>query len=290
MEIKKAIIPIAGLGTRFLPLSKVVPKEFFPLADKPAIQYIVEEMKNSGVTEIIFVVSPKQKAILNYFKKDLELEKLLEKRKKENLLKELREFEQKFSGINFSFVVQKNPLGDGHAILQTQKYIKNEPVVNSFGDDIVYSDVPATKQLADIFQTCSAPVLGLKQVPREKVPAYGMVVADKIANRLYKIKKIIEKPDPSQISSNLVILGRHILTPEVFDYLKNAKPSNKGEVILAEVFDKMLSDGKILYGYELKGEWLECGDRQKWIKSFMYVAMRDPKFSSEFKQFLKTIK
>ena len=224
MEIKKAIIPIAGLGTRFLPLSKVVPKEFFPLADKPAIQYIVEEMKNSGVTEIIFVVSPKQKAILNYFKKDLELEKLLEKRKKENLLKELREFEQKFSGINFSFVVQKNPLGDGHAILQTQKYIKNEPVVNSFGDDIVYSDVPATKQLADIFQTCSAPVLGLKQVPREKVPAYGMVVADKIANRLYKIKKIIEKPDPSQISSNLVILGRHILTPEVFDYLKNAKP------------------------------------------------------------------
>lgn len=289
-DIKKAIIPVAGLGTRFLPLSKAIPKEFFPLVDKPAIQFIIDEVKKSGITEIIFVVSPRQKTILDYFKKDPELESILIKRKKENILKDLRDFEATFEGITFSFAVQKKPLGDGNAILQAAKYVKNEPVANSFGDDIVDSDIPALKQLADIFQTCSAPVLGLKQVPKEKVPAYGMIVADKIANRLYKIKKIIEKPDPSEVSSNLVVIGKHILTPEVFDYLKDAKPSKKGEIILAEVLDKMLADGKTVYGYELKGEWLECGDKQKWLKSFLYFALRDHRFGKELKEFIKNIK
>jgi len=290
MEIKKAIIPVAGLGTRFLPLSKVIPKEFFPLVDKPAIQYIIDEVKKSGITEIIFVVSPRQKTLLNYFKKDPELEKVLVKRKKESILKDLRDFESAFDGVSFSFAVQKKPLGDGHAILQAGKFIKNEPVANSFGDDIIDSDTPALKQLADIFKTCNAPVLGLKQVPREKVPAYGMIVADKIASRLYKIKKIIEKPELSEVTTNLVVIGKHILTPEVFDYLKDAKPSKKGEIILAEVLDKMLQDGKTVYGYELKGEWLECGDKQKWLKSFLYFALRDPRFGAEIKQYLKTLK
>ncbi|OGZ79429.1 MAG: hypothetical protein A2528_01455 [Candidatus Staskawiczbacteria bacterium RIFOXYD2_FULL_37_9] len=289
-DIKKAIIPIAGLGTRFLPMSKVLSKEFFPLVDKPIIQYILDEVKNSGITEIIFVISPKQKTILNYFKKDPELEKILIKRKKENILKDLKDFENALEGISFSFVVQKLPLGDGHAILQAAKYVKNEPVANSFGDDIVDSDTPALLQLSEIFKTCNAPVLALKTVPKESVPAYGMVTAEKIASRLYKIKKIIEKPDASQVTSNLVVIGKHILTPEVFVYLKKAKPSKKGEIILAEVFDKMLSDGKTIYGYELRGEWLECGDKQKWLKSFLYFALKDPRFGRELKEYLKQIK
>jgi UTP--glucose-1-phosphate uridylyltransferase len=289
-EIKKAIIPIAGLGTRFLPMTKVLSKEFFPLADKPIVQYIVEEMKNSGIEEIVFVVSPGQKAILNYFKKSPDIEKILIKRKKENLLKELHEFQEKFGGISFSFVTQKEPLGDGHAILQARKMIKNEPVAVSFGDDVVDSDTPAIQQLADIFKTCAAPVVCLKSLPREKIPAYGSVVVEKIASRLYKIKKIIEKPTPEQISSDLVIVGKYILTPEVFDYLKKAKPGRKGEIVLAEVFDKMLDDGKIIYGYEMRGEWLECGDKLKWIKSFLYFALRDPRFSKELREYLKTIK
>lgn len=290
MEIKKAIIPIAGLGTRFLPLSKCLPKEFFPLVDKPTIQYVIEEVKKAGINEIIFVISSKQRMIFNYFQKSPEIEKVLAKRKKENLLKEFKEFENLFEDLSFSFVVQKTLLGDGHAILQAGKLLKNEPIANLFGDDIVDSDTPAIAQLSEVFKTCDAPVIALKELPREKVPAYGMITAEKIANRLYKIKKIVEKPELAQVTSNLVVLGRHILTPEVFDYLKKAKPSKKGEIILAEVLNKMLEDGKTIYGYELKGEWLECGDKEKWLKSFLYFALKDQRFGNGLKQYLKTIK
>jgi len=290
MEIKKVIIPVAGLGTRFLPLSRAISKDFFPLVDKPAIQYIIEEVKKSGIKEIVFVVSPGQKTIFNYFQKSPELEKILIKRKKDQILKELKDFEAVFEGISFSFVVQKKPLGDGQAILQAASKVKGEPVAVSFGDDIVDSEEPAILQLINIFKTCNAPVIALKQLPKEKVPAYGVVAVEKIANHLYKIKKIIEKPEPSEIPSNLVIVGKYILTPEVFQYLKKAAPSKKGEIILAEVFDKMLSEGKIIYGYELKGEWLECGDKLKWIKSFFYLALKDPRFKDELHQYLKTIK
>lgn len=290
MEIKKAIIPVAGLGTRFLPLSKCLPKEFFPVVDKPVIQYIIEEAKKSGIKEIIFVVSPKQKMILNYFKKSPEIEKNLAKRKKEGILKEFKDFENLFEDLSFSFVVQKTPLGDGHAILQAGKLLKNEPVANLFGDDIVDSDIPAIMQLSEVFKTCGAPVIALKELPREKVPAYGMITAEKIASRLYKIKKIIEKPELSEVTSNLVVLGKHILTPDVFTYLKKAQPSKKGEIILAEVLNKMLEDGKTIYGYELRGEWLECGDKEKWLKSFLYFALKDQRFGNGLKQYIKTIK
>ncbi len=290
MEIKKAIIPVAGLGTRFLPLSKVLSKEFIPLADKPVIQYIVEEVQKSGIKEIVFVVSPGQKAILSYFKKSPDLEKLLTKRKKDSVLKELKDFQEKFKDMEFSFVLQKEPGGDGHAIAQASKMAGKDPVAVSFGDDIIDSDQPAIEQLVEIFKTCNAPVVCLKAIPREKIPAYGSVVVEKIASRLYKIKKIIEKPEPSQISSDLVIVGKYVLTPDVFGYLKKAKPSKKGEIILAEVFDKMLNEGKTIYGYEIKGEWLECGDKQKWLKSFFYMALKDPRFGEELKQYLRTIK
>lgn len=290
MEIKKVIIPLAGLGTRFLPMSRAVSKEFFPLVDKPIIQYIIEEVKKSGIKEVVFVVSPGQRAVLNYFKKSPELEKALIKRKKDKILKELKDFEEIFEGMSFSYVIQRNPLGDGHAILQAAKLTNGEPVVTLFGDDIFDSDDPVISQMINIFKTCNAPVAALKQLPTEKIPAYGSVAVEKIANRLYKIKKIIEKPEPSQIPSNLVLAGRYVLTPEVFQYLKKATPSKKGEIILAEVLDKMLSDGKIIYGYEIKGEWLECGDKSKWLESFLYFALKDPRFSEELKQYLKTLK
>ena len=289
-EIKKAIITIAGMGTRFLPLSLAVSKEFFPLVDKPIIQYIIEEVKKSGISEVIFIISPRQKMILNYLKKSPELESILIKRKKDKILKELKDFEEILEGIKFSFVVQKSPLGDGNAILQADKLAGDNPVAVSFGDDVVDSDEPALLQLMNIFKTCKAPVIALKSLPKEKIPAYGSVVVEKIANHLYKIKKIIEKPDPKNIQSNLVIVGKYILTPEVFGYLKKAKPSEKGEIILGEVFEKMLVEGKTIYGYELKGEWLECGDKQKWLKSFFYMALKDERFGKELKDYLKTLK
>ena len=291
-NIKKAIIPVAGLGTRFLPLSLAISKEFLPLVDKPVIQYIVEEAKNSGIEEIVFVISPKQKMIMNYFKGSPELEKILIKRKKDKILKELKDFESAFEGIKFSFAVQKDPLGDGHAILQAYKMGglgHSESLAVSFGDDIIDSSVPALSQLINIFQTCDAPVIALKKLPAEKIPAYGSVVVEKIANNLFKIKKIVEKPSPDQIKSEYVVVGKYVLTPEVFDYLKRAQPSSKGEIILGEVFDKMLSDGKVIYGYELKGEWLECGDKLKWLKSFLYLSLKDPRFKDELRNYLRKI-
>ncbi|MCX6722125.1 MAG: sugar phosphate nucleotidyltransferase [Candidatus Staskawiczbacteria bacterium] len=289
-DIKKIIIPVAGLGTRFLPLSMVTSKEFFPLVDKPIIQYIIEEVKKSGIKEVVFVTSPGQKTIFHYFQKSPELEKTLIKRKKDKILAELKSFEEVFDGISFSHVVQKTPLGDGHAILQAARRLEKEPVAVSFGDDIVDSEEPAIAQLMNIFKTCGTPVIALKSLPREKIPAYAGLTVEKIANRLYKIKKITEKPSPEEITSDLTIVGKYILTPEVFTYLKKAKPSKKGEIILAEVFDKMLDDGKIIYGYELKGEWLECGDKTKWLKSFFYLALKDPRFRDELKQYVKSIK
>lgn len=289
-EVKKAIMAIAGAGTRFLPMSKVLSKEFFPLVDKPLIQYVVQEAKKAGIEEIIFVVSPGQKMIVDYIKPDKVLENLLVKRKKEQALRDLKDSEEIFEGLKINFVVQKEPKGDGHAILQALKFVKDEPVAVLHCDDIIDSEEPAISQLINIFKTCSTPVAALKSLPREKITAYSTVTIEKIANRLFKIKKIIEKPEPSQISSDFTIVGKYILTPEVFSYLKKAKPSKKGEIFLAEVFDKMLSDGKIIYGYELKGEWLECGDKLKWMKSFFYLALKDPRFKDELKQYLKTIK
>jgi len=293
-EIRKIIIPIAGLGTRFLPLSRVVSKEFLPLVDKPVIQYIIEEAKQSGIKEVVFVVDPGRKDILNYFKKNPELEKTLIKRKKDKILKDLKDFEAVFEGIAFSCVVQKLPLGDGHAVLQAAKFAANEPVAVSFGDDVVDSEKPAIAQLMDIFKTCQAPVVALKQLPMEKIPAYGVVAVEKIANNLFKIKKIIEKPALADAPSNLAIVGKYILTPEVFQYLKKAgikgNPDRNGEIVLAEIFEKMLEDGKFIYGCELKGEWLECGDKIKWLKSFFYLAINDERYRDELKKYLKEIK
>lgn len=286
-EIKKIIIPVAGLGTRFLPLSKTLPKEFFPLVDKPIIQYIVEEAKNSGISEIIFVVNPAQKMVLNYFKKDAALEKILVKRKKEQPLKDLKDFEDILKDLSFSFVVQKKPLGDGHAILQAAKLVGDNPIAVSWADDVVEGNEPVISQLMDIYKTCTCPVIALKKMPIESLPAYGVPAVEKIASRLYKIKKIIEKPEISQVPSDLAIAGKYILTPEVFEYLKKATPSKKGEIILAEVFNKMLIDGKIIYGYEFKGEWLECGDKGKWLKSFLYLSLKSPNYGSELKNYLK---
>lgn len=280
---------MAGLASRFLPLSLVVPKEFLPLVDKPSIQYLVEEAKKSGVNEICFVISAKQKGILSYFAKHTDVEKILVARKKDKLLKELKEFEALFEGIKFSAVVQKNPKGDGHAVLQAEKMGKDEPVAVLYNDDIIESETPAVMQLMEIFKTCASPVIALKRLPREKLSAYGCVEVEKIASNIYKIKKIVEKPEAHEIPSDLAIVGKYVLTPEVFSYLKTAKPGKKGEIILAEVLQKMMDEGKTIYGCEVKGEWLECGDKLKWLKSIFYLALKDARYKDDLKHYLKHI-
>ncbi len=289
MMIKKAVIPIAGLGTRFLPLSKASPKELLPLVDKPEIQYIIEEIKNSGINDIIFVIRPKAKEVFNYFQKSPKLEKILKERKKENFLEEVKKLTEISKNTSFSWAVQKEPLGDGHAILQAKKLIGKDPFVVLFPDDIIDSKTPCLTQLEQVFKTCQKPVIALKKMPKEKLHRYGVVKVEKIANRIYKIKKIIEKPNPENAPSDLVIVGRYIHTPEVFQYLEKASPSKKGEIYMSEVLEKMLSDGKIIYGYEFEGEWLECGNKLDWLKSNFYLSLKHPQFGPELKKYIREI-
>ena len=282
-KIKKAVILMAGLGTRFLPLSKILPKENFPLLDKPLFYYIVKEVVDSGISEIIFVVSPQSKFILNYFKSSPELEKNLKGNNKENILKELKDLNEIYKKVSFKCVLQKKPLGDGQAVLLTKKLANKEPVAVLFVDDIIEAPSPCLFQLTQIFKTCSLPIIALSRIPKEKISCYGTVKVEKIASRLYKIKKIVEKPKPEEIPSDLAITGRYILTPEVFEYLEKVKPSQKKELILGKILDKMIEDGKMIYGYEFKGKWLECGDKDKWIKSFLYLASKEEKFRDYLK-------
>ena len=287
-EITKAVIPLAGMATRHLPLSKVVPKEFLPLGDKPLLQYILEEVKASGVKEVIFVVNANKKIVTDYFKKSPQLEKILEEKKgrQEDLVESLAEAERLARGITFSFVSDK-PLGDGHAVLQARKFVGEEPCFVIYPDDIIEARDPCLSQLAQVFRTAGKPVVGLFELPREKLSSYGVVVPEKIASRLYKIKGIVEKPTPETASSQLVITGRSIITPEVFDYLKKARPNKKGEISLTETFGQMVKDGKLIYGYQCEGRWWECGNKEDWLKSFVYFAANHPKFGKEVRKFIK---
>ncbi|MFA5464273.1 MAG: sugar phosphate nucleotidyltransferase [Dysgonamonadaceae bacterium] len=284
--IKKVVLPIAGLGTRFLPLSKELPKEFWPLADLPVIQYIVEEAVDSGAEEIIFVISPEKKMIVDYFGESLKVNEILKERNRTSLIKELDDFKKRFEGIKFSYVIQKNPLGDGHAILQAEKEVAGEPCGILFGDDVAYSKKPCLAQLADVYKTCQKPVIAIRRVPKEMIPSYGILEVEKIANRFYKIKKIIEKPSLEDAPSDFAIVGKYLITSQVFDYLKKGgRPSKGKEMILADAFERMISDGKTVYGYEFEGDWLECGNKANWLKSHLFLSLKHPEFGPLLKKY-----
>jgi len=296
MEIKKAIIPIAGLGTRFLPLSKEIPKEIWPLVDKPVLQYIVEEAINSGIKEIVFVSRPEKRVIWDYFSKvDLELKRILKERKKEEILKELEDFEKIFKEVSFtryasfSQVYQKELLGDGHAVYQAKRKLKREAVAVLFGDDVIEAKKPALLQMIEVFKKYKKPIIALYQIEKERISSYGVVAGKEIEKGVFKIEKIVEKPKPEEAPSNLAIVGRYILTPEVFEYLKRAKVGKTGEIHLSETFQKMIEDKKEILGYCFEGKWLECGNKINYLKSLIYLSLKHPKFGEEIKKYLKTI-
>lgn len=272
-------------------MSKVLPKEFWPLATKPVIQYIVEEAIDSGINHIIFVVPPGKSIVSDYFKKPAKrLEAILKLRKNEALLERLKKFEENFKNISFSFVTEKEPLGDGHAILQARRLIGKEPFAVLFDDDIVESKKPCLYQLAQIFKTCQRPVMSLRKLPKARLSAYGVVGIEKIANRLHKIKKIIEKPSLGEGPSDLAVVGKYILTQEVFSYLQKLSPDSRGEIILANALGKMINDGKLVYGYEFEGEWRECGNPQSYLETNFHFSLAHPEYGPKLKEFLKNEK
>lgn len=294
-KVKKAIIPIAGLGTRFLPLSKVLPKELWPLADKPVLQYIIEEAIASGIKEIIFVSKPGQTEAFDYFKKyfqkNYELENALKRKKKYHLLKELEKIEDISKKISFSQVFQKKPLGDGHAILMAEKLVKKEPCAVLFGDDVVFAKTPCLLQLVKVFEKYQKPIMALCRLPKEKLFSYGVVGGKKIGNRIFEIEKIVEKPESPELApSNLTIVGKRIITPEVFEYLKKSGTGKNSEINLTETLAKMVKEGKKVYGCEFDGKWLECGNKLAYLKSNFYLSLKSPQFGKDLKAFVKNIK
>jgi len=274
--IKKAVIPAAGLGTRFLPLSKVLAKEMLPLVDKPMISYMVKEAAMSGISEQIIVIAQRKKNILECFRCNEQLEEVLQARKKDDLLKNLHDFDSIFKEVKFSTAIQPKPRGDGDAVLKAKKQIGKDPFAVLFADDIFVSKVPALQQLINVFETSGKTVIGLKKVGKDKVSQYGCAKVEKIANRLYKIKDFVEKPKKEEAPSDLVSCGRYVFSNDILKYLSKTKPNQKGEIILASAIKDMINDGIMVYGYEIDADWLECGTMGDWIKSNFVLIKQHP--------------
>jgi UTP--glucose-1-phosphate uridylyltransferase len=288
--VKKAIFPIAGMGTRFLPLSKVVSKELIPLVDKPLIHYSVEEALLSGIKEIELVTRKNQKDVSLYFSSNPELESLLRERNKKEELEMVKNLNEISKLIKFTYSIQKKASGNVDAICQARKFAGKDPVGVFFCDDIIYSnEIPGFQQLKEVYETCQRPVVALKRMPRDKLSKYGVVAVEKIANNVYKIKKVVEKPK-GEPPSDLVILGRYIITPEVFERIEKDKSMRLNDYSISQVLGEMAEEGKVIYGYEIKGEWLECGDKNTWFKSFLTLLMAHPEFGPKAKEALKDIK
>jgi len=284
MYIKKAIIPVAGLGTRFLPATKAQPKEMLPVVDKPVIQYLVEEAVASGIREIIFVTSLGKRAIEDHFDYSYELIQKLAEKKKFDLLESVKKISQLAS---FAYVRQPEPLGDGHAILMAKHLVGcNEPVAVLFGDDLVDSEVPCLKQLMDVFYKYNDPVVALVRVPKKEVSRYGVVDSVKVGERIFEIKKFVEKPAPEAAPSNLIAVGKYIITPEIFEMLADLCPDKSGEIRLADAFSKWV-ETRPMYGCEFEGTRYDCGDKLGFLKATVDFGLKHPELKEEFREYLK---
>ncbi len=287
MKIRKAIIPVAGMGTRFLPAAKAQPKEMLAVVDKPVIQYIVEEAVASGIEEIIFVTAIGKRAIEDHFDRNFELEYRLEQKKKLEALKEI----QKIGKLaKFAFVRQTKPLGDGHAILSALPFVeKNEPVAVLFGDDIIDGSIPALKQLIELYNEFESPVIALQKVPKKDVSSYGVIGGKKLAKNAWQIDRFVEKPTVSEAPSNLIVIGRYIITPEIMATLPQVSAGKDGEIRLADAFTKYLSNGKSLYGCEFQGVRYDCGNKLGFVKAQIELGLKHKEIGSDLKKFLKKL-
>jgi UTP--glucose-1-phosphate uridylyltransferase len=285
MILKKAVFPAAGFGTRFLPATKAIPKEMLPLVDKPLIQYALEEAKDSGLQEMIIVTGMGKTAIEDHFDTSFELEILLKERGKVELLKMIQEV----SGlVHFAYTRQKKPLGLGHAISITKNLINNEPFAVFLGDDIIDSKVPAMKQMMRVFDKKRSSILAVQKVPRSQAHLYGVIKGKKVAPGVYKVLDLVEKPKDNP-PSNLAIIGRYILTPEIFAALEETTPGKGGEIQLTDAI-KILLKTQDVYAYEFEGCRYDAGDKLGFLMANVSLALKRPELRKDFRKFLKTLK
>lgn len=270
--IKKAVIPAAGFGTRFLPATKALPKEMLPIVDKPNLQYIIEEAIASGIEDIIIVTGRNKKSMEDHFDKSIELELLLKKTGKLELLETVENISNL---VDIHYMRQKEPLGLGHAILCTKKFIGNEPFAVLLPDDIIDAEVPALKQMIDKYEEVQSSILGVNEVPNEDVHKYGIVDYSEAENNLFSVKKLVEKPSIQNAPSNQAIVGRYILTPGIFDELEKVQPDSKGEIQLTDAIDSLLTKESI-YSYIFEGKRYDVGDKFGFLQAtFDFALKRD---------------
>ena len=284
MKVKKAIIPAAGLGTRFLPATKAQPKEMLPIVDKPTIQYIIEEAVASGIEEILIITGRNKKCIEDHFDKSIELELELQKSGKSDLLELVRDISEM---VDIHFIRQKEPKGLGNAINCAKTFVGNEPFAVLLGDDIVDSRKPCLKQLIDCFNEYKTTILGVQKVPEEDVSKYGIVNGIHIEDRVYKVKDLVEKPSIEEASSNIAILGRYIITPEIFNILENTKPGKNGEIQLTDALKTLISK-EAMYAYNFDGKRYDVGDKLGFLEATVEFALKKEDLRDDFVQYLST--
>jgi UTP--glucose-1-phosphate uridylyltransferase len=284
--IRKAVFPAAGLGTRFLPATKAQPKEMLPLVDKPIIQYGVEEAVAAGIDNIILVTGRGKNAIEDHFDVSVELETFLETRGKKELLAEIRKISNL---INFSYVRQGEPLGLGHAVLVTRPLVGEEPFAVILGDDVIDADPPAIRQMIHVFEDVQSPVLAIERVPKEDVSAYGVIdVAEEVRPGVYRIRDLVEKPPRNEAPSDLAIIGRYILTPDIFPALAATASDRTGEIQLTNGLRRLLQSRPI-YGCRVDGVRHDTGNKLGFLKAVVYFALRRPDLGEQFRDYLRTI-
>jgi UTP--glucose-1-phosphate uridylyltransferase len=289
-KVRKAVFPAAGLGTRFLPATKAQPKEMLPIVDKPLIQYGVEEAMHSGVQNIIIVTGRGKSSIEDHFDVSFELEHLLESKNKNGMLSMVRSISDM---IDIAYVRQKEALGLGHAVLRAKEMVGQEPFAVILSDDIIASETPCVRQLLDVYEYYGASVLALMEVPKDQISAYGVVdaepVGDKgVENRLFRIRNMVEKPKPADAPSNLAIIGRYILMPEIFHCIESIEPGSGGEIQLTDALKYMLRNRPI-YGFRFEGKRYDAGDKLGFLKATVEFALNRHDLGQTFREYLKTV-
>ena len=285
--VRKAIFPAAGLGTRFLPATKAQPKEMLPLVDKPIIQYSAEEALASGISDIIIVTGKGKNAIEDHFDVSVELESFLEKRGKLDVLAEIR---QVSNLVNVAYVRQGEPLGLGHAVLVTRALVGNEPFAVVLADDVIDATPPALRQMIDVFNDMNGPVLAIEEVPRESVSSYGIIDAEEVRPGVYRIRDMVEKPPRDEAPSNLAIIGRYVLTPDIFPELEQTarEKDRTGEIQLTNGLRRLLKKREI-YGCRIDGVRHDTGNKLGFLKAVVYFALRRPDLAEPFRDYLRSV-
>ena len=285
--VKKAVIPAAGLGTRFLPATKAQPKEMLPIVDKPTLQYIIEEAVASGVEEILIITGRNKKSIEDHFDKSVELELELENKGKTDLLEIVRGISNM---VNIHYIRQKEPKGLGDAIYCARYFIGDEPFAITLGDDMVDNGQgpPCLKQLIDAYEDHNASILGVQEVDKENTDKYGIIDGQKLSDNIYKVKALVEKPDPDQAPSNVAILGRYIITPQIFDILGQIPPGKNGEIQLTDALE-ILKDKEDMYAYVFEGRRYDLGDKLGFLQATVDAALKKPELRDEFLRYLNQV-